>query len=713
MVYGKPGSSQTPGEFIYVLACLLLLTSFSLSLSPVLSTKLAVPVSLSALHTHQSPYHLKPYSPQGIGHLTSSSSVKHVIRLVMHFKRPTKYSYYQGQSRLECEAILRSIYQLIGPHKKLYLSDYDLDKIANFTNCTVPKQFVKCLHYNLLKYRTIDGTCNNFFYPLNGAAETPFARILPANYEDGISSPVGHSQLISGDFFSPPWPSARLISWRIITDMKVDNPDDVSVMFMQWAQFLDHDLDIAPLFEDEDCGCDYTEKCVPVEVKEDDTIFGAVTSNKGKCLPFPRSVPACVHGRQSFLPRNQVNDLTSYIDGSNVYGSDTKLANNLRLFKGGLLKQGNRLNTLKGNLPFQMDTPNNSMLPFFVAGDVRSNEQVGLTIMHTIWMREHNRIARQLMKINPCWSDEVLYQETRKIIGAMNQVIVYQEFLPVLFGHFYGTYVPPFKGYNPFIDATIPNSFAAAAYRFGHSLVRDRFDRLDKNFRRLDIGPLPLRRAFFNPMVYFESMGTDPILRGMLVNESNPVDEFLNRVLTSQLFAESDDKLGGDLSTLNIQRGRDHGLPTYRTWEKFCKKLYPDITPEFKRQSTIDKLKELYGSEGFKEGIDLWVGGLAEKRLPGAQVGPTFACIMGITFTRLRDGDRFFYRNPYVFLPYKLLELKKSSLAKVICNNADHIPEIQHSVFKVGGKRVKCSTIPEINLYKWQDRRCHHRSRYG
>ena len=684
--------------------------SLSVSLSLVLSTKLAVPVGLSK-HS-SSAYQIRPYSPHDHGHLTSSSYAKHVIRLVMQFKRPTENARYQGRSRLESEAILRNIHELVGSHSQLHLSQNELDRIANFTNCTVPKQFVKCLDASLLKYRTIDGTCNNFFYPLNGAAETPFARILPANYEDGISRPVGTNQLLSGDFFSPPWPSPRQISSQIINDIMVDNPDDVSVMFMQWAQFVDHDLDIAPVFEDEDCGCDFTDKCIPIEVDEDDPVFGAQSSNKGRCLPFVRSVPACVHGSQSCLPRNQINDLTSYIDASNVYGSDTKLASDLRLFKGGLLKQGSRFNTLKGNLPFQEETPNNSVIPFFVAGDERSNEQIGLTIMHTVWLREHNRIARQLMKINPCWSDEVLYQETRKIMGAMNQVIVYEEFLPVLFGQYLNIYVPPFKGYDPFIDATVPNSFAAAAYRFGHSLIRDRFDRLDEDFRRLDIGPLPLRQAFFNPKVYFESLGTDPILRGMLVNGSNPTDEFLNRVLTSQLFAESDETLGGDLASLNIQRSRDHGLPTYRTWERFCKKLFPGITPEFKRQSTIQNLKKLYGSEGFSDGIDLWVGGLSEKRLPGAQVGPTFACIIGLTFSRVRDGDRFFYKNPYVFSSYQLLELKKTSLAKVICNNADNIPEVQRSVFKIGGERVKCSTIPELNLQKWQDRRCHHRARY-
>ena len=683
----------------------------SLSLFPdlsAISTKLALSLSLDQTQSDfvHSPYLIKTDSPSHF----ASNYAKHVIRLVMHFKKPSHNSRQQGMSRLESENILDKIRDLIGVQNQLDLPDEYFKKIADYTNCSSCKHYINCFSSSNLKYRTINGTCNNFFYPLNGAAETPFARLLPANYEDGISLPVGHTQATSGDFFSPPWPSPRLISWRVIEDLKSDgNPDDVSVMFMQWGQFLDHDLDIAPLFEEEDCSCEYTKRCIPVEVKPEDTIFGTVSSNGGKCLPFARSVPACTCEGQSPLPRNQVNDLTSYIDASNVYGSENKLASNLRLFKGGLLKQGGRLNTQKGNLPFQEDTPDNSSLPFFIAGDSRSNEQVGLTIMHTLWMREHNRIARQLMKINPCWSDERLYQETRKIVGAMHQVIVYEEFLPVLFGRHLKRYVPSYRGYNPYVDATIPNSFATAAYRFGHSLIKDRFDRLDKNFRRLDIGPLPLRRAFFNPIVYFESNGTDPILRGMFVNESNPIDEFLNRVLTSQLFAESDEKLGGDLATLNIQRGRDHGLPTYRTWEKHCRRLFHRVRPEFKRRETVDKLKELYGSEGFDKGIDLWVGGLAEKRLPGAQVGPTFACILGATFRRVRDGDRFFYKNRHVFTPYQFLELKKTTLAKVICSNADDIPMVQRSVFRVGGERVNCSKIPEINLNRWRDRHCHHR----
>ena len=661
-----------------------------------LSLKLAIFLALeqnnydySVFHTVKTPSsHASKYS-------------QHVIQLFHRFKKPSSKSRIGGVSRLQIERLLLLISQLVGRH--ISISDKDMAILETNSECssqTTPTCSMLDLHY-----RTADGTCNNFFFPLNGAAGSPLARLLPANYEDGISAPVGQQQLLEGKSFRPTWPSARYVSSRVIQSMPVRNTTGTTHMVMQWGQFVDHDLDISPVFDQNECGCNPTLTCIPIEVSPSDPVFGKNSSNNASCLTFARSVPSCSSQASSHMPRNQVNDLTSYIDASNVYGSSKKLADELRLFKGGLLKQGGRLETLKGNLPIE-ETPGRNEVPFFVAGDVRVNEQVGLTIMHTIWMREHNRIARELMIINPCWNDERLYQETRKIIGAVQQVITFKEFLPILFGPHLRTYLSRYRGYNPFVDVTIPNSFSTAAYRFGHSLVRDRFDRLDRDYRRLDIGPLPLRQAFFNPISYFQSFGTDPILRGLAVIRSNAVDEFLNKVLTSQLFAEEGNDLGMDLASLNIQRGRDHGLPTYRQWEKICSKVYPRVRASFSHEDTRQILKETYGPQGFLRGIDLWVGGLAENTLPRAQLGPTFACIIGITFSRLRDGDRFWYQNPYVFTSWQRRELQKATLAKVVCTNGDDIPTIQRSVFEEGPK-VKCSSIREINLWKWIDRRCY------
>lgn len=632
-----------------------------------------------------------------------------VMRILQRFKKPSPYTRISGQARVKVEQLLLAITKLVGDD--VTLSDSDMTLIESYFNCSAPAT-PRCSVLDFY-FRSADGTCNNFFYPLSGSAGSPLARILPANYEDGISAPVGLQQLLDGKSFQAPWPSARYVSWKIVKNLPVEATNNITHMVMQWGQFLNHDLDISPVFDQETCGCSPTLTCIPIEVHPNDDVFGENSSNKANCLTFSRSVPTCTSNTNKDFPRNQVNDITSYLDASNVYGSSKEMARELRLLKGGLLKQGGRLESLKGNLPI-LDTPDHSGLPFFVAGDIRANEQVGLTIMHTLWLREHNRIARELMRINPCWNDERLYQETRKIVGAMNQIITFNEFLPVLFGPYLSTYLPQYQGYNAFIGSSIPNSFSAAAYRFGHSLVRDTFDRLDRDYRRLSIGPLPLQQAFFNPISYFESSGTDPILRGLTVVEPHAVDEFMNKVLTSQLFLEKGDDLGMDLASLNIQRGRDHGLPTYRQWENFCRRLHPQIQGSFEQDDTESILKEVYGDEGFLSGIDLWVGGLVEKRLAGAQLGPTFACIMGIAFSRLRDGDRFWYQNPSIFSLWQRRELQKTSLAKVVCNNGDDIPNIQPSVFVGRQPRMECFQIPGPSFSRWKDSRCSNtKSYYG
>ena len=581
----------------------------------------------------------------------------------------------------------------------------DIQTILDASDCNVAN--VNCRKYSILLYRTNNGTCNNLFFPLNGATQSSFTRLLPADYEDGIAQPNGFQQAISGDPFSGPWPSARHVSQQIVKDLEVQS-EELSAMFLVFGQFVDHDLDIAPIFDlgDFECGCNFTNRCLPILVNPADPVFGNDSPHMGQCLTFTRSIPAC-RVEDNILQRNQINQINSYIDASNVYGSDDELARNLRLGIGGFLKQSRGTQSNKGNLPFGVEKSPMNGIPFFVAGDQRSNEQLPLTVMHTIWMREHNRIAKELARVNPCWGDEKLYQETRKIVGGIMQVIVYTEFLPVLFGKYFNEYIPKFTGYNPFVDATIPNEFAAAAFRFGHSLVPPFIVRLDENYLPVAEGPLPLERAFFNPIEYFKSNGTDPILRGLLASQSRVVDEFLNNVLTSKLFTSSPETLGSDLASLNIQRGRDHGLASYRKWQEFCHRFFHHKDVTFDRSYTERKLREIYGEQGFREGMDLWVGGLAEKKLRGSNIGPTFACIFALTFTKVRDGDRFWYQNPFIFRSRQVRELEKASLSKVICNNADNITEIQPNAFQTNQARVPCDRIKDINLWHWIDRKCY------
>ena len=585
-----------------------------------------------------------------------------------------------------------------------------------------------CFTPTFNRFRTIDGTCNNLENPLLGAADTALPRLIPSQYEDGISSLRGNIQNRQGGLFNttafePPNPSPRHISQTVIQDLPRD--ERLTHILMQFGQFIDHDLSLSPELEDE-CPeraehCEFTEVCHPIRVTDLDPVFGVGTSNNGACIAFSRSLGSCPDPdepqiNRGIVPREQINVLTSFIDGSMIYGSDKEFADRIREFSGGLLKEGTPQPGKKAELPRISRADNvredgesfvgcpegaDGELGCFLAGEFRVNEQISLTVMHTVFFREHNRVARKLATLNPGWNDERLYQEARKIVGAIIQKIVYYDYLPKIFGkRVYDIVVGEYLGYDPRINPGVNNAFATAAYRYGHTLIRPFFDRLDSSYNNIANGPLELSLAFFDSDQFRNSFGTDPITRGLITQNARRVDEFLTSVLTSNLF-----RTHLDLASLNIQRGRDHGIPPYPFWKRYCEEVFPELTfpAEFENTLTLLRFIGLYGS---LDTLDLWVGGLAETREAGSLLGPTFACLFGITFANVRDGDRFFYKAEGVFEPEQQDSIEDHTLAAVICDNSDAITEVQEDVFYTGS-RVPCSQIPRIDLSLWQEADCH------
>jgi len=353
-------------------------------------------------------------------------------------------------------------------------------------------------------------------------------------------------------------------------------------MLMQWGQFLDHDIDfiVSSLstlrFSDGlDCTkqynvCDNQPPCFPIPIPANDHRI------KGHgCMQFTRSSAVCGTGTTSVFfsavtPREQMNQITSYIDASVVYGSSEQEIMNLRdLESKGLLKSNSNIGNGKPLLPFNRDTPieclqpDDSPVPCFLAGDFRANEQLGLLSMHTIWMREHNRIAQELGNLNPHWDGDKVYHETRKIVGAEMQHITYTEWLPKILGPRGMALVGTYSGYEPNIDAGIVNAFATAAFRFGHGLINPIIFRLNSSFQPIEQGNIPLHKAFFSPYRLVTEGGVDPILRGLFGRAAKSRDDkhqLINSELTERLF-EMAHEIALDLGALNIQRGRDHALP--------------------------------------------------------------------------------------------------------------------------------------------------------
>ncbi|XP_078588034.1 chorion peroxidase-like [Branchiostoma floridae x Branchiostoma japonicum] len=349
------------------------------------------------------------------------------------------------------------------------------------------------------------------------------------------------------------------------------------------------------------------------------------------------------------------------------------------------------------------------------AGDVRVNEQPGLTSMHTVFLREHNRIARQLSTLNPLWNEDRVFLETRKIIGALMQKIVYGEDLPNVLGpdamakfNLSLTENGFYHGYDENANPTISNAFSTAAYRFGHSLVDEKFTRATPDYAPGAKCPIQLAMSFFNPSHIFDNDqgGPDSIIRGLVSQASGLFDRFMVSDLTKHLFADPPGSVGLDLAALNIQRGRDHGLPGYNAWRERCGLSrahgFDDLEAEIPDWVTRHRLSSVYTDV---DDIDLFAGGLAEKSVPGGVVGPTFACLIGLQFQELRVGDRFWFENSGQFTTDQLAEIKNTTLARILCDNTDGTTHMQPDVFRLpraGNDMVACSALHQIDLTKWQ-----------
>ena len=188
-------------------------------------------------------------------------------------------------------------------------------------------------------------------------------------------------------------------------------------MVMQFGQFLDHDVAETPQHEEENC-CSKgkSTECFPIPVPENDYFYGP---RNVKCLEFARSIAFC---EENGGAKQQLNALTHFVDASTVYGSEEEIANDLRSFDNGKLKVG------KNNLLPKDETG------LDMAGDHRVSEMPGLASMHTLFLREHNRICNMIQSKYPYWNDEKIYQNARRILIAEYQNVVYGEFLPAILG---------------------------------------------------------------------------------------------------------------------------------------------------------------------------------------------------------------------------------------------------------------------------------------
>jgi len=500
-------------------------------------------------------------------------------------------------------------------------------------------------------FRSIDGAGNNPGHPNWGRANTELMRMMSMDYGDGVATPAGDTR-----------PSVRLISNETCAAKEsVINALPITDFVWQWGQFIDHDIDLT--------GAAQPAEPFDIPVPMGDPDFDPFMTGT-QVIPMDRSLymPHALND-----PRQQVNEITAFLDASMIYGSDPIRARALRALDG-----TGKLRTSDGDmLPYnEFELPNapDSDPSYFLAGDIRANEQVGLTALHTLFMREHNFWCDVLNTNLPFLNGDAIYQLARAFVGAEIQSITYNEFLPILLGP---DALPVYEGWRPEVDPAIANEFSAAAYRFGHSMLSPTLMRLDANGDAVPAGHLELKDAFFNPAKLLET-GVDPILRGLASQCPQEIDTYVVDDVRNFLFGPPGSG-GFDLAALNMQRGRDHGLPCYNQARVDMGydpvESFAEITSN---EAIVAALTELYDTP---DDVDLWVGGLAEDHREGALLGELFHSILVDQFTRLRDGDRYWYQNNVVIRVLFPGSVERQTLSRIIRRNTDVGAELQRDAF--------------------------------
>ncbi len=461
------------------------------------------------------------------------------------------------------------------------------------------------------------------------------------------------------------FPNPRVVSNELF-DLKSDltDPRGVTDYSVFWGQFLAHDISST-----------LTEASEPMAITVPD---GDPDFPVGSFIGLFRSTSVDGTGDSMSNPRKSINGVSSFIDASMIYGTGDR-ADQIRTFAGGRL-----LTSEHALLPFENGGPS------FLAGDSRVNENFALIALHTLFVREHNRYADLIHLKRPEWTDGQIYLAARLIVSAEIQAVTYNEYLPSL-----GISLKAYTGFKESVAANGIAEVLTTGFRLGHTQTPPLRLFMDESGNKDFV---PLLATFFNPGGFNGHM-LNNILRGGAFMKAQKVDlQMIDDLRNLSLF-------GGavllDLAAMDIQRSRDRGILDYNSVRvAFGLKKVKDFKSITKNKSVQKKLQTLYGNVN---NIDLFAGMLAEDPLKNSSVGPTINAMLKMQFERLRDGDRFFYKNDPALktgaiaqLGYGLPWIETRTMSDIIRDNTSVTDrEIPLFVFKTMNNKERYAAYNE------------------
>jgi hypothetical protein len=456
--------------------------------------------------------------------------------------------------------------------------------------------------------------------------------------------------------------SAGVVSNAVgIEKQVVDDPRLFNFLGIVFGQLMDHDVALTG----GDDGSSW-----PIPVPNDDPVFSSVGITE---LPFTRK------------GRHPTNLITPHVDGSLVYGSTQQVLDLLRQQGTPFLRTDeNRLPPPVGNSGGP--TAGSPASNMFLCGDERCSEQVFLTVLHTLWIREHNHQARRLMQMGYSEDPDELFEKARQIVIAEIQHITYGEWLTALIGSARNCDAWAQGQYAHDGDSQISVPFSAALYRL-HSLIANQTAEELEQY-----GVKGLSSAFFRPSILRSADGNlAPFVRSMYTTLARRNDPMLVPDLRSFLFAGQPDvtPIGHDLLALNVQRGRDMGVPTYNHLRRALglepKATWQDITPDTKLQ---EALASVYASP---EECDTWVCSAAEPLAVGSSMGETQTFVIRKQFCELHNTDMFYWDRADYLSDAEKDYVRGRTFSSILCDNAG-VCDVSHDNAFLGTSAKSTST---------------------
>ncbi|XP_071352391.1 dual oxidase 1 isoform X2 [Trachinotus anak] len=526
-----------------------------------------------------------------------------------------------------------------------------------------------------------DGWYNSLGYPRRGAAGSHLVRIVPAHYWDGVYQPVQEPLLPN------PRRLSRLLAPGPSGLPSTRNQTVLSLFFGYHVTF--------EILDSRTPGC--PPEFMNIPVPKGDPVFDPAATGE-VLLPFQRGPWDKESGQSPSNPRTQVNLVTAWIDGSSIYGPSTSWSDSLRSFSGGLLTSGSEWNMPRQggghNLMWSAADPStgeHGPQGLYELGNAWANENMFTAAEGIIWFRYHNYVASKLHEEHPEWSDEKLFQNARKNVVATFQNIALYEWLP---GYLGGRKLPPYPGYQKFVDPGISPEFQAAAIRFGITMAPPGVYMRNRtcHFREIinidgSLSPaMRLCNSFWkrqSPNMK-TSQDVDDLLMGMASQIAEREDHIVVEDLRDYMYGPLR-FTRTDLMAMTIQRGRDFGLRSYTEVRKALDlpsvKTFEDINPALNstKPQLLHNVAELYNGDISK--LELFPGGLLES-LGGP--GPVFSAIILDQFERIRNGDRFWFENKLngLFTDEEIQTIRNMTFFDVlIAVTSAEATDIQNNVF--------------------------------